>query len=133
MYNLCLAVAAACFLVGCVVAPQTPAYYKPAPEEEASADYGAFPSDYKQIITDFMQSKLKDPYSAHYTFDIEPKKTHTSSISREGVVYGYIVLARINAKNIYSAYTGDHSYVFTLRNGKVIDYLDISDPINGHM
>lgn len=100
--------------------------YQPTPDEIATADYGGFPSDYQQIIKDFMQTRLKDPYSAQYRFDREPHKSYVSASTRERTIFCYRESVHINAKNSYGGYTGEHDYSFYIRDGEVIDYIDFS-------
>ncbi len=33
------------------------------PQEQANLDYGSYPTDFKQIIDEYLNGVLKDPYS----------------------------------------------------------------------
>lgn len=109
-------------LTGCF-AP-LPKYLDLTSEETANADYGAFPQDYSQIIKDFMQTRLKDPYSAVYRI-MEPRKCpirRQEDSSLESIVFYYCVEAYINSKNSYGGYAGESEYGFKIRNGQVLEY-----------
>ncbi|MFZ2541462.1 MAG: hypothetical protein WAW75_06760 [Gallionella sp.] len=91
-----------------------PSGHMPNQQEFSTADYGAFPSDYKTLIKDYMQIILKDPESARYTFSSPPKKGWNGS---EG--FGYIVCPLINAKNSFGGYGGNQLNYFMIQNGKI--------------
>ena len=88
---------------------------------EPNADYGAMPSDYEEIIKEYFNSTLKDPYSAHYSFIKIPSKAHKGNYSTKTVQYGYEVCVNVNAKNSYGAYTGNKPFWFLIRDGVIID------------
>ncbi|OQK15852.1 hypothetical protein AU255_16815 [Methyloprofundus sedimenti] len=97
-----------------------PSYY-PTQKEIAAADYGSYPSNYKQIIRDFLQTRLKDPSSAEYRYIGEPKKHHSEGTSPKAIDYNYLVKVYINSKNSYGGYVGEHEYFFYIWNGEVDD------------
>jgi hypothetical protein len=92
--------------------------WQPTPEELAKADYGRYPDDYQEIITNYMSKSLFDPYSAVYDDWRGPSKGYVSSIS--GVYYGYRVCVDINAKNRMGAYVGSSTNLFVINKGRVI-------------
>ena len=77
-YIISLLILAMVFTVSCssVNYQKTPSNttYQPTEEEIANADYGEYPDDYKKLIEDYMQTRLLDPYSAHYRYTMEPQK-----------------------------------------------------------
>jgi hypothetical protein len=91
---------------------------RPTPEDEAKADYGKYPDDYKVTIQEYMKNVLKDPYSAVYSDWIGPTKGYIYDSSR--VYYGYKVCVAINAKNSMGGYTGSKSYAFIVNPGWVL-------------
>lgn len=96
---------------------------------EPGADYGTYPSNYRQIIEAAMADMLKDPDSARYSGFTQPKHdqvVHLDYAPNGGVgvtktaVYGYAVCVAVNAKNSFGGYTGDQLYWFLIRNGQVV-------------
>lgn len=90
----------------------------PTEQELASADYGAYPGDYEQVVEGYMQSILKDPDSARYEFLNSPKKGWAGIGNKR---FGYVVCANINAKNSFGGYTGNRLNYFFIKDGSVID------------
>jgi len=107
----------AVFLSGCAPKP-------PSQTAISSANYGKLPEDYQQQIKNHMNSLLKDPESARYTFE-PPFKAYSQdgslSSTGGGVVYGYVAGVQVNAKNSYGGYTGNQLYVFMFSNGVMYD------------
>jgi len=91
---------------------------RPSQEEIANADYGAYPTDYAEIIRSHMARRLKDPYSARYDFLNEPLPGWQGGLG--GVVFGYRVCVLVNAKNSYGGYTGAKLYFFMIKDGRVV-------------
>jgi hypothetical protein len=91
-------------LCGCASGPgnnygyQEPRLYKPSAQEEEAADYGPYPEDYEAIIKNYMQTKLFDPYTAHYRISMKPVKTHLSAKTREEIVYCWHVGSGLTQK-----------------------------------
>jgi hypothetical protein len=110
--NILLFLLSAFILFGCA----TP----PTQQEIASADYGVYPKDYEEIIKSYMNGILKDPMSAQYTFLGAPQIAWTSFGGRK---FGYGTCVRINAKNSFGGYTGNHLSYFLIRNGSVVTAL----------
>ena len=111
------------FLISCSSLNYETPSYQPTEEEKANAYYGEFPTEYKKLVEDHMQTILKDPYSAHYRYEIEPQKTFIEATTKEGTIYCYWVPVYINAKNIMGGYTGEKWFAFYIRNNIIIDYL----------
>lgn len=71
-----------------------------------------------------MNSILKDPESARYTFQPTFKgysQDGSMSDSSGGVRYGYVAPVLVNAKNSYGGYTGNQQYVFMFSGGIMYD------------
>lgn len=112
----------ATLLVSCSL----PTPYQPNAEEIKSADYGAYPSDYKKIIKRHLQPRLKDPETARYRFTRKPRKIHSTAYSKEDVRYYYQVPVAVNGMNSYGNYTGESIYVYDIKNGKILTMMDAS-------
>jgi len=100
---------------------------EPDAKEAAAFDYGAKPGDgYKDQITDYFNSTLKDPYSAHIDIG-NPKKAwyQTPPLFGSRTYFGWLVKTKVNAKNSYGAYIGEQIYVFVFHGDKITH---ISDP-----
>ena len=100
---------------------ETPSY-QPTDEEKENADYGEFPNDYKKLVQDYMQTRLIDPYSAHYRYTLEPQKYVLEAATKEETIFCYYVYVYINAKNKMGGYTGEKSYFFFIKNNRIIKY-----------
>lgn len=97
-------------LVGCAAPPSR--------EVLAAADYGPYPENYESIVRGFVAGQLKDPESAQYQFLNKPAKGYYGIGE---VKYGYVVCARINAKNGFGGYAGPKVSYFMIRDGLLID------------
>ena len=101
----------------------------PTPQEIASADYGAYPTNYQEVIKSYLGAILKDPSSAEYNF-LAPPKTGWTTYGG-GKKFGYVVCAKINSKNSFGGYVGFQPYYFMIKNGSVItSILGSTDPIS---
>jgi hypothetical protein len=98
-------------LSGCSIAPTQ--------EELKNADYGAYPDDYEEIIKNYMVTVLIDPESARYRYLNKPR---TGWRRVEGLKFGYLICAYVNAKNHYGGYAGEHLFYFMIKNGNVINH-----------
>lgn len=88
-----------------------------ATEEAANANYGEYPTSYREIIKSYTEPHLKDPDSAKYNFINIPKPDRYKFISTQ---YGYGVCVNINAKNSYGGYTGNKLHYFLINNDKIV-------------
>lgn len=101
--------AVACLVAGCAT--------KPTDAEFNSADFGTYPTGFKETITTYLQQVLKDPESAKLKFLNEPKKAWSGLDGQSR--YGYAVCVDINAKNSFGAYTGFDTSFFLIRDNKI--------------
>jgi hypothetical protein len=80
--------------------------------------YGAYPTNYKDIIVRWLTKQLIDPDSARIEWNGEPKP---SDLGKGGeAVSGYLINFTVNARNQFGAYTGKQKHSVLIRNGEVI-------------
>jgi len=110
-------------LSGCALDTETKSsdYDYPSGAEIASADFGSYPSDYKNVIESYMAQQLKDPYSAQYDCLNQPIRAWNGW---RGVEFGYAVCVNINAKNSFGAYTGSSPYYFMINNEQIVKVIE---------
>ena len=120
VHVLRLAILLTFFLGGCATNQLTD-------EQIASADYGPYPENYREIVKAYFSAALKDPYSANYNFERPYKGYSTKSILAGGGPdkFGYLVKVYVNAKNSFGAYTGWEPYLFLIRNGRIIQRITV--------
>lgn len=83
-----------------------------------TARYGAYPTNYQQVIMQWLNKQLIDPDSARIEWDGAPKPT---DLGKGGeAVSGYLVNFTVNARNQFGAYTGKQKHSVLIRNGEVI-------------
>lgn len=89
---------------------------------QPGADYGAYPSNYVDIVHEYFNQILKDPESARYRFDQPERGYMNHSLIYGGDVawHGYLVKVDVNAKNSFGGYVGYTPYIVKIRDGKVI-------------
>ena len=108
------------------------ATYVPTQEKITDADYGAKPTQYKQLIERHMTRILKDPESAQFRNYSIPKKDWLSTIVPKNFYFGWLVCVDINAKNSYGGYTGVKPYYFIFKGNEIVyaqDSPDTTSPI----
>jgi hypothetical protein len=101
------------FIVGCA------AMIAPSKEEAANADYGSYPSDYEDIVSNWINETLFDPYSVRDLNVQSPQRywLQASPIMGGSTTYGYLVQFSLNAKNRMGGYVGKKYYNMLIRNG----------------
>ncbi len=92
-------------------------FYVPTKAEKEAADYGEFPSNYKDIVVAYMEQKHKTPAAARYAFIGEPSKGTNWAKRRENVIWCYNVSVNINPDRSWNGYT---LWTLFIRDGKVI-------------
>lgn len=109
-------------VAGCSVAPTT--------QQLATADYGAYPSGYREIADAWIKRSMKDPYSVRDVSVGAPEKFWVSDAPIEGGKkhYGYMVLVSLNGKNSFGAYTGTQSYRLLIHDSRVIAHQWLNQP-----
>jgi hypothetical protein len=91
------------------------------PAETGPADvgrYGPFPTNYKEIVSKWLQTQLIDPASARIEWKTEPKPSDLGTKGEH--LYGYLVDFTVNARNRFGAYTGKQEHRALIRNGEVV-------------
>src|SRR5262249_20435925 len=83
-----------------------------------TARYGPYPTNYKEIIVQWLNKQLIDPDSARIEWNGEPKP---SDLGKGGeAASGYLVNFTVNARNQFGIYTGKQKHSVLIRNGEVI-------------
>jgi hypothetical protein len=84
----------------------------------SKADYGTPPPDYKLKIKAWLESNLKDPYSAKVS---EPTALRKEvAFQNKQPIFGYTTCMGVNAKNSYGGYTGIKGYWFFFHHGEIV-------------
>jgi hypothetical protein len=87
----------------------------PSPD---TARYGPYPTYYKEIVMQWLNTQLLDPDSARIEWSGEPKP---SDMTKGGAaVSGYLVNFTVNARNRFGSFTGKQKHSVLIRNGEVI-------------
>jgi len=111
MKSLALFVCACCLAL--IQTPQAGA------QTQADADrYGPYPTNYKEIVTKWLQTQLLDAGSAQIEWEGDPKPADLGKNGKH--LYGWLVNFKVNARNRFGAYTGKQSHGALIRNGEVI-------------
>ncbi|MGI8430831.1 MAG: hypothetical protein ACR2MW_00875 [Chthoniobacterales bacterium] len=84
-----------------------------------NAVYGAYPSSYKEIITNWLSTSLGDPRSADIKFLGEPRPGELD-VGKGQKVSGFLVDFSVNARNIFGAPTGAQKHTALIRDGQVV-------------
>jgi hypothetical protein len=83
-----------------------------------TAHYGPYPTYYKEIIMQWLNTQLIDPDSARIEWNGEPKPSDMGKGSE--AVSGYLVDFTVNARNRFGSYTGKQKHSVLIRSGEVI-------------
>ena len=87
----------------------------PTPDLER---YGPYPTNYKEIVTKWLETQLVDPASARIEWKNDAKPADLGSKGEH--LYGYLVTFTVNARNRFGTYTGKQAHGALIRNGEVI-------------
>lgn|SRR5689334_24114739 len=88
----------------------------PPPSE---ATYGAYPHNYQELITNWLNAALVDPRSFKVQWLSEPRPGDLN-VSKTQQVAGFLVDFSINARNVFGAYTGPQKHTALIRDGQVV-------------
>ena len=92
-------------------------------ETADAAHYGPYPTNYKEIVMKWLQTRLFDASSARIEWNGEPQP---ADLGKNGEhLYGYVVYFKINARNQFGSYTGMEKHGALIRNGEVIKGLGL--------
>ena len=87
------------------------------------ARYGPYPTNYKEIVTKWLETQLVDAGSARIEWNGNPKPADLGTNGEH--LYGYVVYFKVNARNRFGTYTGMQNHGALIRNGKVIKGLGL--------
>ncbi len=90
---------------------------KGAPPE--SAVYGAYPANYQEILTAWINASLVSPQNLKVKWLSEPKPGELS-VGKGQKVRGYLVDFSVNARNVFGAYTGAQKHTALIRDGQIV-------------
>jgi hypothetical protein len=82
------------------------------------ARYGAYPINYKDIVTKWLATKLVDPASAQIDWEGDPQPADLGKNGQH--LYGWLVKFKVNSRNRFGASTGKQAHGALIRNGEVI-------------
>jgi hypothetical protein len=100
-----------------------PAQSVPPPAQSVSpfsSSYGAYPENYQEIITNWLNSSLVDPRSVLIKWLSEPKPGELPVDKAGKTVSGFVVDFSVNARNLFGAYTGPQKHTALIRDGQVV-------------
>jgi hypothetical protein len=81
--------------------------------------YGAYPHNYQEIITAWLNSALVDPNSVQIKWRSEPRPGELK-VGKDQTVSGFLVDFSVNARNVFGAYTGAQKHTALIRDGQVV-------------
>ncbi len=84
-----------------------------------SAGYGAYPVNYQEIVTAWLNSSLVDPKSVQIKWLGAPRPGELT-VGKGQRVSGFLVDFTVNARNIFGAYTGAQKHTALIRDGQVV-------------
>jgi hypothetical protein len=90
---------------------------------EVGADpalHGAFPANYQEIITTWLQTALIDPASAQIEWVSGPKPGTMPEKKHGNPLFGYLVEFKLNSRNRFGSYTGMQKKTVLIHDGQVI-------------
>ena len=91
---------------------------RPTPEQLANADYGSYPTNYKEITTQYISNMLKDPYGALFIEWRGPSKGWHGN--DQGGFFGYRVCVFVSTENRMGGYNGRRLYFVVIKDGRVV-------------
>jgi hypothetical protein len=83
------------------------------------AVYGAYPKKYKEIIINWLATKLVDFASSHIEWGSPPKPADLPDKNGKKLS-GYLVEFKVNSRNRFGARTGMQKHGALIRDGQVI-------------
>ena len=85
----------------------------------AGAVYGAYPANYQEIITAWLNSSLVDSKGVQIKWLSEPRPGELD-VGKGRKVAGFLVDFSVNARNIFGTYTGSQKHTALIRDGQVV-------------
>lgn len=99
-----------------VLAPLALHAQSPTPDSQI---YGAYPENYEDVVTSWLDASLVDPASVKLKFLGKPRQGELD-VGQGRKVAGYLVDFSVNARNVFGAFTGSQKHTALVRNGKVV-------------
>jgi hypothetical protein len=90
---------------------------------EVGADpklHGPYPTNYQEIITNWLQTALVDPASAQIEWAGPPKPGTMPEKKGGNALFGYLVEFKLNSRNRFGSYTGMQKKTVLIHDGQVI-------------
>ena len=84
-----------------------------------NAVYGAYPGNYQEIVTAWLNASLVDPNSVKIKWLGEPRPGELT-VAKNQKVSGFLVDFTVNARNVFGAYTGAQKHTALIRDGQVV-------------
>ena len=94
---------------------------QPSPADPALC--GPYPTNYKEIVMEWLNQQLVDAPTARIEWQTEPKPADLGKNGQH--LYGYVVQFRVNARNRFGSFTGMQQHGVLIKDGKVIKGLGI--------
>jgi hypothetical protein len=85
--------------------------------------YGPYPSNYKDIVMNWLNERLVDVASARIEWQGDPQAVDLGKNGQH--LYGYLVQFKVNARNRFGSYTGSQQHGALIKNGEVIQGLGL--------
>ncbi len=104
-------------LIVLAVVPLGAPAQNPSPPPPDSV-YGAYPHNYQELITAWLNQALLDPASPIIKWKGEPRPGELTVQGHK--ISGFLVDFTVNARNIFGAYTGAQKHTALIRDGKVV-------------
>jgi hypothetical protein len=82
--------------------------------------HGPFPTNYQEIITNWLQTVLVDAPSAQIEWVTTPKPGSMPEKKHGNPLFGYLVEFKLNSRNRFGAYTGMQKKTVLIHDGQVI-------------
>jgi hypothetical protein len=87
----------------------------PAPK----AAYGAYPANYQEIITTWLNQNLVDPRSVVIKWLGEPRPGELD-VGKGQIISGFLVDFSVNARNVFGTHTGAQKHTALIRDQQVV-------------
>jgi hypothetical protein len=113
----------ALFFCASLVGMSAALHAKAEAETADVARYGPYPTNYKEIVTKWLETQLVDAGSARIEWNGDPKPADLGTKGEP--LYGYLVNFTVNARNRFGIYTGKQAHGALIRNGEVIKGLGL--------
>lgn len=82
--------------------------------------HGAYPTNYQEIITNWLQTALVDAPSAQIEWLTTPKPGSMPEKKNGKALFGYLVEFKVNSRNRFGTYTGMQKHTALIHDGQVI-------------